>query len=198
MDFIQLQDLRLKSAIFPSGSASAEDAIELAAKSEISAERERIDRLADSVDELDEKLADFAESATEKDALNVKLSGDQTIGGKKTFEDMIDAKGGIQTENVLAGQATIRTNYDTFNGLMVGASHSEKDPAKDGIVFIRTGGTDTDPLRDQGSFVKCVGKLHTKDVKVGVYGKSNSASKSTLKDLSGLQMVGDMGDQSTA
>lgn len=51
-----------------------------------------------------------------------------------------------RADDALIGDLTARSSYDTFAGLMVGVSHSEKDPAKNGISFIRMGGFDTDPL----------------------------------------------------
>lgn len=51
-----------------------------------------------------------------------------------------------RADDALVGDLTVKPAYDTFAGLMVGTSHSEKDPARDGISFVRMGGTDTDPL----------------------------------------------------
>lgn len=53
-----------------------------------------------------------------------------------------------RVDDALVGDLTARSSYDTFAGLMVGVSHSEKDPARDGVSFVRMGGTDTDPLED--------------------------------------------------
>lgn len=179
MNFIQLQNLNLKSAVFPADGISAESAAELAAKSEIQ--------------EITSKLGELAE----KDVQSAKLSNDQTLYGKNAFKSVVEAENGVSASGLLAGNVTIRQTYDTFGGLMAGMSHSDKDKAVDGIAFTRIGGTDTDPLKDQGTFVKCVGKVHTKDVKVGVYGKNNS-EYDRMKDLSGLQMIGDMADNTLA
>ena len=103
-----------------------------------------------------------------------------------------------RVDDALVGDLTARSEYDTFAGLMVGTSHSEKDPARDGISFVRMGGTDTDPLEKQGEFVKQVGIIPTKDISVGVFGQSGKPENATYKPLSALQMVGDAGHNSVA
>jgi len=91
------------------------------------------------------------------------------VFGKKSFSDGISATSAF-INDALVGDLTARSSYDTFAGLMVGASHSTKDPARDGVKFVRIGGTDTDPLKDQGSFVKQVGVVPSKNIKVAVFG----------------------------
>ena len=186
---ILLQDLPLNSAIFPSKQSSVSgqpEADQLASKTDISS--------------LNEKIAQV-------DAESLKLSGDQFIKGNKIFDDALSA-GELSTvsacisyaraDDALVGDLMARSSYDTFAGLMVGVSHSEKDPAKDGISFIRMGGSDTDPLGYQGTFVKQVGIVPTKDIKVGIFGQSGKPENATYKTLSALQMVGDAGHNSVA
>ena len=186
---ILLQDLPLSSAIFPSKRSSVSGQLEadqLASKTDISS--------------LNEKIAKVG-------AESLKLSGDQDVNGNKLFNDKLTAVELSATsayisydraDDALIGDLTARSSYDTFAGLMVGVSHSEKDPAKNGISFIRMGGSDTDPLSAQGTFVKQVGIVPTKDIKVGVFGQSNNLANAEYKPLSQLQMVGDAGHNSVA
>ena len=184
---ISLKDLPLSSAIFPSKQSSTSDQFEadrLASKTDISSINKKIDTV---------------------DAWSLKLSGDQDVNGNKLFNDKLTAVELSATsayisydraDDALIGDLTARSSYDTFAGLMVGVSHSEKDPAKNGISFIRMGGSDTDPLSAQGTFVKQVGIIPTKDIKVGVFGESSNTANYKL--MSQLQMVGDAGHNSVA
>ena len=184
---ILLQDLPLSSAIFPSKWSSVSgqfEADQLASKTDISS--------------LNEKIAKVG-------AESLKLSGDQDVHGNKLFNDKLTAvelsstsacMSYARADDALIGDLTVRPAYDTFAGLMVGTSHSEKDPARDGISFVRMGGTDTDPLEKQGTFVEQVGTIPTKDIKVGVFGQGSETSN--YKPMSQLQMVGDAGHNSVA
>ena len=198
---ISLQDLPLDSAIFPTKQSSASNQLEadqLVSKTDI-------DSILDSVSTSDKKISDLDKKITQVDSESLKLNGDQIIDGNKTFNDTLSA-GELSTtsacmsyarvDDALIGDLTVRSEYDTFAGLMVGTSHSEKDPARDGISFVRMGGTDTDPLEKQGTFVKQVGTIPTKDIKVGVFGQSSETPN--YKPMSQLQMVGDAGHNSVA
>lgn len=201
---ISLQDLPLDSAIFPRKLSSATsnqlEADQLASKTDIYSILDSISTSGEKISALDKKIAQV-------DAESLKLSGDQDISGNKIFNDKLLARefaassaymSYARVDDALVGDLTARSSYDTFAGLMVGVSHSEKDPARDGVSFVRMGGTDTDPLEDQGSFVKQVGIVPTKDIKVGVFGQSNNPTQAKYKPLSQLQMVGDAGHNSVA